>query len=362
MEQRAFNFSAGPAGLPLPVLEKIQRDLLVYPGAGASVMEISHRSKTFAAIHEQAKSNIKQLLNLPDNYHVLFAQGGATMQFTMIGMNFLQGKSADYIDCGAWAKKAIEEAKKFGTARVCWTGKAENYKRMPKTPDLDLDANAAFVHMTSNETIQGIEFFDEPETGSVPLIADASSDFLSRPIDISKYALLYAGAQKNVGPSGVAVAIIRDDMLERVPAGLPSLLDYRLLQENDSLYNTPPCFAIYVVALTTQWLLDEMGGLAGIEAHNRKKAAILYDAIDQSGGFYVGHAERDSRSLMNVTFVLANKDLEGEFIAQAKAAGLDELKGHRSVGGCRASIYNAMPLAGCEALAQFMRDFQQKHG
>jgi phosphoserine aminotransferase len=362
VEQRAFNFSAGPAGLPLPVLEKIQRDLLVYPGAGASVMEISHRSKTFAAIHETAKNNIKQLLNLPDHYHVLFCQGGATMQFTMLAMNFLKGGTADYIDCGAWAKKAIEEGKKQGTARVCWSGKAENYKRMPKTADLDLDPNAAFVHMTTNETIQGVEFFEEPDTNGVPLFADASSDFMSRVIDINKYALLYAGAQKNVGPSGVAVAILREDLLEQVPDGLPALLDYKLMKENDSLYNTPPCFGIYVVSLTTQWLLDEMGGLAGIEALNRKKAAVLYDAIDQSNGFYVGHAELENRSLMNVTFVLANADLEGEFISKAKAAGLDELKGHRSVGGCRASIYNAMPIAGCETLAQFMRDFQQQHG
>jgi len=359
---RFFNFSAGPAALPLPVLEQIQRDLLCYPGAGASIMEISHRSKTMDAIHAQAKSNIAKLLDLPDGYHVLFFQGGATQQFIMIAMNFLQGKSADYIYCGSWAKKAIGEAKKFGTPRICWTDEENNFRRMPKTADLDLDPNAAFVHMTTNETIQGVEFKEEPDVGGKPLIADASSNFLSRPTDISKYALMYAGAQKNVGPSGVAVAIIHDDLLAQVPEGLPSLLDYKLMAENDSFYNTPPCFGIYVISLTTQWLLEEMGGLSGIGEFNTKKAGLLYDVIDNSGGFYIGHADKDSRSNMNVTFVLENKDLEPEFIQQATAAGLDGLKGHRSVGGCRASIYNAMSMEGCQALAQFMRDFQQKNG
>lgn len=363
MEARAFNFSAGPAGLPLPVLEKVQADLLCYPGAGASIMEISHRSKTFDAIHAQAKNNIKQLLNLPDHYHVLFCQGGATLQFTMLAMNLLgKDQSADYIRCGTWAKKAISEAKRIGKVRVCWNGEEERFTRMPLQSELDLDPNAAYLHMTSNETIEGVECFEEPDSGSVPLVCDGSSNFLSRPIDINKYGLLYAGAQKNVGPAGVAVTIIREDLLDRVPEGLPSLLDYKLMKENDSLYNTPPCFAIYLISLTTQWLLDTMGGLTGIEAHNRKKAQLIYDAIDGSGGFYAGHAQPQNRSLMNVTFVLANPELESSFVKEATAAGLHELKGHRSVGGCRASIYNAMTVEGCQALADFMRDFQKKNG
>lgn len=363
MEKRAFNFSAGPAGLPLAVLEQVQKDLLCYPGAGASIMEISHRSKTYDAVHAKAKANIKQLLNLPDNYHVLFCQGGATLQFTMLAMNLLgKEQSADYIYCGSWAKKAMGEAKKIGKIRTAWSGEAERFTRMPEQAELDLDPNAAYLHMTSNETIEGVECFDEPQSGTVPLVCDASSDFLSRPIDIKKYGLLYAGAQKNVGPAGVAVAILRDDLLERVPAGLPSLLDYKVMVENDSLYNTPPCFAIYLISLTTQWVIDTFGDLAGMEAHNRKKAGIVYDAIDNSDGFYVGHAQPQSRSLMNVTFVLKNKDLESEFVSQAKALNLHELKGHRSVGGFRASIYNAMPIEGCQALADFMKDFAQKNG
>jgi phosphoserine aminotransferase len=364
METRAFNFSAGPAGLPLPVLEKVQSELLCYPGAGASVMEISHRSKTFDAIHARAKDNIKQLLNLPDNYHVLFCQGGATLQFTMLAMNLLgKDQSADYINCGTWAKKAIGEAKKHGKVRVCWNGEADRFSRMPLQSELDLDPNAAYLHMTSNETIEGVECFEEPQPlGNVPLVCDGSSNFLSRPIDINKYGLLYAGAQKNIGPAGVAVAIIREDLLERTPAGLPSLLDYKLLKENDSLYNTPPCFAIYLISLTTQWILDTMGGLDGIAVHNAKKAKLIYDAIDSSGGYYKGHAQTENRSLMNVTFVLANPQHDDAFVKEATAAGLQELKGHRSVGGFRASIYNAMPLAGCEALAAFMKDFQQRNG
>lgn len=363
MEQRCFNFSAGPAGLPLPVLEEVQRDLLCYPGAGASVMEISHRSKTFDAIHAAAKDNIKQLLNLPENYRVLFLQGGATLQFSMLAMNLLgEGQSADYIQCGTWAKKAMGEAKKVGKIRVAWSGESERYTRMPTQADLDLDPNAAYLHMTSNETIEGVECFEEPQSGNVPLVCDASSNFLSRPIDISKYGLLYAGAQKNVGPAGVAVVIIREDLLERTPAGLPSLLDYKLMAENDSLYNTPPSFAVYMISLTTKWLLKDMGGLEGIAGHNRRKAQVVYDAIDSSGGFYRGHAQPQNRSLMNITFVLADPELEGKFVKEATAQGLHELKGHRSVGGCRASLYNAMTLEGAQALAGFMKEFQRQNG
>ncbi len=361
VEQRAHNFSAGPAGLPLAVLEEVKEELLVYPGAGASVMEISHRSKAFAAIHAGAKENIQKLLKLPDNYKVLFLQGGATLQFSMIGMNFLNGGTADYVHSGSWAKKAIGEAKKHGTPRVIWSGEADNFNRMPADGDLDLDANAAYVHYCANETIQGIEFPTEPAVGGKPLICDGSSDFLSRPLDITKYAMLYAGAQKNVGPSGVAVVILRDDMLEQVPDGLPSLLDYKVMADNDSLYNTPPCWGIYIIGKTTKWLLDQ-GGLEGIEKINRDKAGLIYDTIDNSGGFYKGHAVKEYRSQMNVTFTLGSEELEKKFIADAAAQGLAELKGHRSVGGCRASIYNAMPKAGCEALRDFMVEFQRANG
>lgn len=362
MEERIYNFSAGPAVLPLPALERAQKELLVLPGAGASVMEISHRSKAFSAILEKTKANFKMLLKLPDYYHILFTPGGATMQFTMLAMNFLRGGSADYIHTGSWASKALAEAKKHGAPRTAWSGKAENFVRVPENSELDLDPNAAYVHFTSNETIQGIEFLEEPAVGDKPLFCDASSDFLSRPLDITKYALLYAGAQKNVGPSGMAVVIVRDDLLALVPEGLPPLLDYKLMIENDSLYNTPPTFTIYMVGLVTDWLLHEMGGLEKIALQNRKKAQLLYDVIDQSGGFYRGHAQKASRSLMNVTFRLPEEALEKEFIAQAAAAGLDGLKGHRSVGGCRASIYNAMPLAGCETLRDFMMAFQKAKG
>jgi len=364
LEQRVYNFSAGPAGLPLPVLERAREEFLVYPGAGASVMEISHRSKAFAAIHEKAKANIKALLNIPDNYKILFLQGGATLQFSMLAQNFLKGtgKSADYIITGSWGNKALNEAKKEGETRVVWNGKDDNYVRVPKQDELDLDANAAYCHFTSNETIQGVEFQTEPDTGNVPLMCDSSSDFLARPIDITKYALLYAGAQKNIGPAGVAVAILRDDMLERVPEGQPSLMDYKLMSEKDSLYNTPPCFAIYIISLTTDWIINDIGGLAKMEALNREKAKVLYDTIDGSGGYYRGHAQADSRSIMNVTWRLGSEDLEKAFVAEAEANGLATLKGHRSVGGIRASIYNAMTLEGVQALSEFMKAFQQKNG
>lgn len=362
MEGRFYNFSAGPAVLPLPVLKKAQEELMLLPGAGASVMEISHRSKPFQAILDSAKNGFKSLLNLPDDYHVLFTPGGATMQFSMLAMNFLNGKSADYINTGSWASKAMSEAKKHGAPRAAWSGKEENYVRVPNDSELDLDPNAAYVHFTSNETIQGIEFFKEPHACGKPLICDASSDFLSHPIDATKYAMIYAGAQKNVGPSGMAVVILRQDMLEQVPANLPSLLDYKILVENDSLYNTPPTFTIYMVNLVLQWLQNEIGGLEKVADLNKRKASLLYDVIDNSGGFYRGHSKPECRSLMNVTFRLPDEAAEKEFVAQATAAGLDGLKGHRSVGGCRASIYNAMPYEGCVALRDFMVEFQKKRG
>lgn len=364
MEQRVYNFSAGPAGLPLAALEEAQRDLLVYPGAGASIMEISHRSKTFEAVLQSAKNNLVQLLNIPSHYKVLFVQGGASLQFSQIAMNFLRGsgKSADYILTGAWGAKAIKEAKKEGPVRTAWSGKEQGYNRVPVQTELDLDENAAYCHFTSNETIEGVQFQTEPNVGDVPLVCDMSSDFLSRPFDVGKYAFIYAGAQKNIGPAGVVAVIVREDMLARVPEGLPSMLDYKLVAENDSLYNTPPCFAIYMVMLVTKWLINDIGGLAKIDAINKQKAKLLYDAIDASGGYYRGHAQKDCRSLMNVTWRLPSEDLEAKFVKEAKAAGMDGLKGHRSVGGIRASIYNAMTVEGCKVLAQFMAEFKSKNG
>lgn len=364
MSERVINFSAGPAGLPLAALKKAQEEFLVMPGAGANAMEISHRSPSFDAILAKAKGNIKTLLGLSDNYKVLFLQGGASLQFSMIAMNFLRGtgKPGDFILTGSWGEKAIKESAKEGTTRKVWSGKDGNYVRTPKQSELDLDSNAAFCHFTSNETIQGVEFFTEPETGDVPLICDMSSDFLSRPIPADKYAMIYAGAQKNVGPAGTAVVILREDMLERVPEGLHSMLDYKLMAENDSLYNTPSTYTIYIISLTTEWLLNDMGGLSGMEKVNRAKAKLLYDAIDNSGGYFKGHAEADSRSIMNVTWRLPSEELEKKFIAEAKAANLSELKGHRSVGGIRASIYNAMPMEGVETLVKFMGEFQKANG
>lgn len=360
---RVHNFSAGPAALPLAVLEEVQRDLISFPGAGASIMEISHRGKVFAHVHETAKANLKKLLQLPDSYKVLFVQGGASLQFSLVPMNFLgAGQSADYILTGAWGSKAMKEAKKSGSIREAWNGKPEGFVRTPADAELDVDPQAAYVHITSNETIEGVEFPSEPDTKGVPLVCDASSDFLARPMDVEKYGVIYAGAQKNIGPSGIAVVIVREDFLERVPAGMHSMLDYRNIAENDSLYNTPPTFGIYFISLTTRWILEDIGGLHAMETINRKKAGVLYDVIDGSGGFYRGHAKAESRSIMNVTWRLPEEALEDEFVKAAKAEGLDGLKGHRSVGGIRASIYNAVTLESVQTLADFMKSFQSKKG
>lgn len=360
---RVFNFSAGPATLPLPVMEQVQAELLSYPGAGASIMEISHRSKAFQNVLDEAKSNFQKLLGFEgDSYKVLFTPGGATMQFSMLAMNYLNGGTADYINVGSWASKAIKEASRFGTARTAWSGKEANFNRIPADSELDLDPNAAYVHFTSNETIQGIQFTKEPEVQGKALFCDASSDFLCRPTDINKYALLYAGAQKNIGPSGTAVVIIRKDLLEHVPENLPPLLDYKILADNDSLYNTPSTFSIYVISLVTRWLIEDIGGLEKMHAVNQAKAKLLYDTIDGSGGFYRGHSLPECRSLMNVTFRVGTEEQEKLFLTQATDAGLAALKGHRSVGGCRASIYNAMPMEGVAALRDFMVEFQRVNG
>jgi phosphoserine aminotransferase len=363
MTERVFNFSAGPAALPLPVLEQAQRELLALPGVGASVMEISHRSGAFDQILQSAKARLKNLLSIPDDYHILFLQGGARMQFSMVPMNLLAGtdQPADYVLTGSWGKHALKEAQKAGAARVAWDGGELNYDRLPPTDELDLNTDAAYVHITSNETIQGVQFQEEPATGAAPLVCDASSDFLHRPLDIARYGLLYACAQKNAGPAGVTIVIIRDDLLSRSADSLPGYLNYKIHVEADSCWNTPPCFAIYIFDLVAAWLQNEIGGLDKMYEQNRTKAAMLYEVVDASNGFYAGHAQEDCRSVMNVTFRLPSDELQTQFIAQAAEHGLSTLKGHRSVGGIRASIYNAMPVEGVTALRDFMQDFMAKN-
>ena len=361
MTERIFNFSAGPAVLPVPVLERAREEMLSLPGVGMSVMEISHRSKTFQAIVDGAEAGLRGLMGIPDGYHVLFLQGGASLQFSMVPMNLLAGGgSADYVLTGSWGKKALKEAKKVGAANVAADMADSGYNRVPAQDELKLDPNAAYVHMTSNETIEGVEWRGEPEVGGVPLVCDMSSDICSRPVDVSRYALIYAGAQKNLGPSGVTVVIIRDDMLGRARDGLSTMLDYRTHAQNKSLYNTPNTWGIYILNLVCEWVRDE-GGLDAIHRRNEEKAQKIYDAIDATD-FYRGHAAPDARSIMNVTFRLPSEDLEKKFAAEATAAGLDGLKGHRSVGGIRASIYNAFPPEGVEALTQFMREFERTNG
>jgi len=358
---RVHNFSAGPAVLPVSVLEEIQRDLVSLPGVGMSILEISHRSAAFEAILAQAEADIRALAAIPSNYKVLFLQGGASLQFSMVPMNLLtSGATADYVDSGSWAEKAIKEAKRVGTVNVAATTKAENYSRVPRQDELKLTPGAAYVHMTSNNTIEGTEYKELPAVGDVPLVSDTSSDMFSRPIDISRHALIYSGAQKNMGPAGVTVVIVRDDLLQRSSKSLPTMLNYAVHAENGSMYNTPPAFAVYALGLVMKWLIAN-GGLTAIAKTNERKAAKLYSEIDRTG-FYRGTADKGCRSLMNVTFRLATEELEKQFIKGATAAGLDGLKGHRSVGGMRASIYNAFPEDGVDALVSFMRDFERTRG
>jgi phosphoserine aminotransferase len=358
---RIYNFSAGPAVLPVPVLEEAQRELLNYQGVGMSVLEMSHRSKPFDAIIKQAEADLRELLSVPDNYKVLFLQGGASLQFSMVPMNLLPPDgSADYIVTGTWSKGAVKEAKKVGRVNIAASTEEENFKRIPKQEELQLDSSAAYVHFTSNNTIFGTQFRTEPEVGDVPLVCDASSDILSRPLDVTKYGVIYAGAQKNMGPSGVTMVIIRDDLVARRPEGLATMLDYSVHAAKESLYNTPPTFSIYLVGLVAKWLKG-LGGLEAMERINEEKGGLLYDAIDATE-FYTPHAERDSRSLMNVTFRLPSEELEKKFATEATAAGLDGLKGHRSVGGIRASIYNAFPVDGVRTLVDFMKEFERTNG
>jgi phosphoserine aminotransferase len=361
--KRAHNFNAGPSILPLPVLEQAQRELLDFKGTGMSVMEISHRSKEFEAVIGEAEQDLRTLLSIPANYKVLFLQGGATLQFAMIPMNLrAAGASADYIITGAWSKGALKEAKKLGTSKAAYTAESSNFKQLPQQSDLNLDPQAAYLYFTSNETIHGVEFKGEPvPPAGVPLIVDTSSDFISRPIDVSKYGLIYAGAQKNAGPAGVVVTIIREDLLERVPENLPVMLDYKAQVAGGSMHNTPPCFAIYMVGLVFKWALG-LGGLAEVQRRNEEKANIVYQTIDASGGFYTGHAAPEARSKMNITFRLPTEALEDTFAKEAKKQNMIGLKGHRSVGGMRASTYNALPLESVQALAEFMQEFQRKNG
>ncbi len=358
MSDRTFNFSAGPAVLPVPVLEKIRDEMLVLPGAGASVLEVSHRSKAFEAIIAAAEANLRGLLSIPDDYAVLFLQGGSRLQFSMIPMNLAPGGgSADYLITGTWGKSALDEAKKLGPTRVAYSADATNFDRLPTPDQLDLDPNAAYLHYTCNETIQGVQFATEPESGGVPLVCDASSDFLHRPLTIGRYGLLYACAQKNAGPAGVTVVIMQKSLLERSSENLPGYLNYKIHAENNSLWNTPPTFAIYVLKLVTDWLKEDIGGLDKMYQQNRTKAEMLYEVLDAYPAFYQGHAQPACRSLMNVTFRLPSEELTAKFLAEAKEHKLTELKGHRSVGGIRASIYNAMPVEGVVTLRNFMDKF-----
>ena len=360
MTDRIFNFSAGPAVLPVPVLEEAQRDMLSLPGVGMSVMEISHRSKTFDEIINRTEASLRDLLKIGSNYHILFLQGGASLQFSMVPMNFLPADgSADYVLTGSWGKKALKEAKKVGAVNVAATMADGGFTRVPSRDEMSLNPHAAYVHITSNETIEGVLWKREPNVGDVPLVVDSSSDILSRELDVDKYALIYAGAQKNMGPSGVTLVIVRDDLLQRIPENLATMLDYRIHVENKSLYNTPNTWGIYIMGLVCKWLQDQ-GGLAGMEQQNDEKAQLLYDAIDATD-FYRGHADVDCRSTMNVTFRLPAEELDKKFVAEATAQGLDGLKGHRSVGGIRASIYNAMPTEGVQKLRDYMLAFQQKN-
>ncbi len=360
---RVFNFAAGPAVLPLPVLEEAQRDLVSMPGVGMSILEMSHRGKFFDACAKQTEADIRTLAGIPDDYKVLFLPGGASLQFSMVALNFLPPDgSADYIVTGSWSKKAVKEAKKVGGVNIAWTGEAGNFTTVPAQADLKLDPKAAYVSFTSNETIHGVEFKYVPDTGGVPLVCDTSSDMFSRPLDVTKHALIYAGAQKNIGPAGVALVIVKDEWLKKRidDPKLATMLNYAIHAENGSMYNTPPVFAIYIMGLVMKWLLS-IGGLPAIHEINQRKAAKLYAEIDRTG-FYKGHSAKECRSLMNVTFRLPSAELEEKFAKDAKAAGLDGLKGHRSVGGMRASIYNAFPEAGVDALISFMQEFEKKNG
>ncbi len=357
---RVYNFSAGPCTLPVEVLEEAKEGLLNYKGVGMSVMEMSHRSKAYEAIIAETEASLRDLLSVPEDYRVLFLQGGASLQFTMLAMNFLRGGVADYITTGTWGSKAVESAALEGKANQIYTAKATNFDRLPTKSDLSFTPNANYVHFTSNETIQGVQYKEDPAYPGT-IICDMSSDILARNVDVSKYAMIYAGAQKNMGPAGATVVLIRDEMIEKVPSGLSPMLDYRVQAENGSMYNTPPCWTIYMCGLVYKWVA-KLGGIDAMQKQNEQKSALLYSTVDRSNGFYKGHAVEPVRSTMNVTFTLPDEDLTKAFIKESEAAGFDGLKGHRSVGGIRASIYNAFPVQGCADLAAFMGDFASRNG
>ena len=357
---RVFNFSAGPAMLPEAVLQRAQQEFLDWNGSGMNVMEMSHRGKEFLSIANQAEADLRDVMAIPDNYKVLFLQGGASAQFTAIPMNLLRGKTtADYFNTGQWSKKAIAEAKRYCDVNIVASSEEDGFNSIPDKASWKLNPDAAYVHYTPNETIGGVEFDSIPDTGDVPLVADLSSTILSRPIDVSKFALIYAGAQKNIGPAGLTLVIVRDDLIGDVLPGTPTTFNYKVQADNDSMYNTPPTYALYLAGLVFQWLKD-LGGLTGMAEINQRKAEKLYAAIDDSG-FYQNPVDKQYRSWMNVTFTLNNSDLDADFLAGAKQAGLLTLKGHRSVGGMRASIYNAMPEEGVDTLIQYMQDFAKNN-
>ncbi|REJ80123.1 MAG: 3-phosphoserine/phosphohydroxythreonine transaminase [Acidobacteria bacterium] len=366
--ERVFNFSSGPAVMPLEVLRRAAEELPALPGVGMSVMEISHRSRWADEIFAETEARLRRVLSVPDDYRVLFLQGGGSLQFSMVPINYLRrDASADYLLTGYWGRKAIAEARREGTVHVAWSGEGHRFDRMPVAPEeLELDPEAAYVHVTSNETIQGVQFPGDPlagvDLGAVPLVCDGSSDFLSRPIDVSHYGLLYACAQKNAGPAGLSIVVVSDALLERGKQGLHSMLDYRRHAEAGSRYNTPPVFAVYLFRLVLEWLEDRFGGLERLGEHNRRKAELLYAALDEHADYYRGHARPEFRSSMNVTFRTPDEDTDRAFLRGAEELGMHQLAGHRSVGGVRASIYNAMPLAGVERLAEYLHDFRRRSG
>ncbi|MCU0840895.1 MAG: 3-phosphoserine/phosphohydroxythreonine transaminase [Thiobacillaceae bacterium] len=359
--ERIYNFSAGPAVLPREVLEQARDELVNWQGCGMSVMEMSHRGKEYMAIQAQAEADLRELMGIPANYKVLFLQGGASSQFSMVPMNLLRGKtSADYLNTGEWSKKAIKEARKYGAVNVVASSEDKNFSYAPAQSAWKLDPNAAYVHYTPNETIGGVEIFWTPDTGAVPLVADMSSCILSRPMDVSRYGLIYAGAQKNIGPAGVTVVIVREDLIGQTVAGTPTMFDYKVQADADSMYNTPPTYGIYIAGLVFK-LLKAKGGLAEMERVNVAKSSLLYDYLDATD-FYNSPVAMENRSRMNVPFTLKDAALDEEFLKGAKARGLLQLKGHRSVGGMRASIYNAMPVEGVQTLVDYMKEFEKSHG
>lgn len=358
--RRVFNFSAGPGALPLEVLEKAQQELICYGNSGMSVMEMSHRSKDYDAIIKSAEAKLREVMGIPDNYKVLFLQGGASLQFAMIPLNLLRKSyKADYIESGMFASKALKEAKKFGTINVVASSKADNYTYVPKVAKEDFDPEADYAYICANNTIYGTKFYEYPDTGNVPLVADMSSCILSEPVDVSKFGIIYAGAQKNLGPAGVTLVIIREDLIGHAKENTPSMLDYKIMVENESMYNTPPTYGIYMLKLMFEWI-EAQGGVKELEKRNKAKAELLYNYLDQSK-LFKGTANKEDRSLMNVTFVTGDTDLDAKFVKEATAEGLVSLKGHRSVGGMRASIYNAMPLEGVQKLVDFMKKFEDEN-